>query len=123
VRVPTLVVDDQSDVRLLIRVLIDQANDGLTVVAEAATGMEALDKAAETDPLVIVMDEMMPGMDGLETVGHLRRSRPSQVVILCSAYLDDALVARARAAGVMHCISKDDVGDLPQLIRDAVSAA
>lgn len=120
-RVPTLVVDDQPDVRFLLKVLIDKANDGLVVVAEAGTGSEALQQADATDPLVVVLDEMMPGMSGLETVDHLRRRRPSQVIILCSAYLDDELVERAKAAGVVHCISKDDVGDLPELIRRAAA--
>jgi CheY-like chemotaxis protein len=117
-----MVVDDQPDVRFLLKVLIDRANDGLVVVAEAATGAEAIDRAAELDPLVIVMDEMMPGMSGLEAVDRLREQRPSQVIILCSAYLDDELVARAHAAGVVHCISKDEVGDLPELIRKAAAA-
>ena len=71
-RMPTMVVDDQPDVRFLLRVLIDKANDGLVVVAEAATGAEALDRAEEHDPLVIVMDEMMPGMSGIEAVQRLR---------------------------------------------------
>lgn len=122
-RVPTLVVDDQPDVRFLLKVLIDKANDGLCVVAEAATGSEALRQADETDPLVVVLDEMMPGMSGLETADHLRRRRPSQVIILCSAYLDEELVEKARSAGVLHCIAKDDVGDLPALIRQAVAPA
>jgi len=121
VRVPTMVVDDQPDVRFLLKVLIDRANDGLVVVAEAANGAEAIDRAAEHDPLVIVMDEMMPGMSGLEAADRLREQRPSQVIILCSAYLDDELIARAKAAGVLHCISKDQVGDLPDLIRQVVS--
>jgi CheY-like chemotaxis protein len=121
-RMPTMVVDDQPDVRFLIRLLIDKANDGLVVVAEAGSGAEALDRAAEAEPLVIVMDEMMPGMNGIEAAGQLRRTNPSQVIILCSAYLDDELVERARAAGILHCISKEQVGDLPDLIRHAVAS-
>ena len=120
--VPTLVVDDQPDVRLLLRLLIDKANDGLCVVAEAGSGAEALDRAADSDPLVVVMDEMMPGMNGLEAADRMRRDRPAQVIILCSAYLDEELVQRARDAGVVHCISKEQVGDLPALIRKAVGA-
>lgn len=122
-RVPTMVVDDQADVRYLLKILIDMANDGLHVVAEAATGEEALERAAETEPLVVVLDEMMPGMNGLEAVGHLRRQDPRQVIILCSAYLDDDLVERAREAGVVHVLSKDQVADLPGLIRKAVGLA
>jgi CheY-like chemotaxis protein len=122
-RVPTLVVDDQPDVRFLLRLLIDKANDGLVVIGEASSGRDALTQADEMDPLVIVLDEMMPGMSGLETVDQLRRRRPQQVIILCSAYLDDELLEKAREAGVVHCISKDDVSDLPALIRRAVAAS
>jgi DNA-binding NarL/FixJ family response regulator len=122
-KMPTMVVDDQPDVRFLIRLLIDKANDGLVVVAEASNGAEALDRAAEAEPLVVVMDEMMPGMNGIEAAGQLKRSNPSQVIILCTAYLDDELVARAREAGILHCISKEQVGDLPDLIRRAVASA
>lgn len=118
--VPTLVVDDQPDIRLLLRVLIDKANEGLFVVAEAATGREAVTKADELDPLVVVIDEMMPGLTGLQTADELRARRPGQVIILCTAFLDDDLVEQAKRAGVMHCISKDDIGLLPDLIRQAV---
>ena len=121
VKVPTLVVDDQPDVRLLLKVLIDKANEGLFVVAEAASGGEAVRKADELDPLVVVLDEMMPGMSGLETVDELRARRPSQVIILCTAFLDEELIAQAHAAGVVHCIAKDDVSQLPDLIRKAVA--
>ena len=120
--VPTLVVDDQPDVRLLLRVLIDKANEGLFVVDEAASGREAVDKADELDPLVVVLDEMMPGMTGLQPADARRARRPSLVIILGTAFLDDALVEQARAAGIMHCISKDDVGLLPDLIRSAVAS-
>jgi two-component system response regulator DesR len=119
--IPTLVVDDQDDVRLLIKVLIDMANEGLEVVAEAASGSEALARAAEFDPLVVILDEMMPGMDGLETAARMRATRPAQIVILCSAYLDDDVIARARDAGIVHCVPKAQVQDLPDVIRAAVT--
>jgi CheY-like chemotaxis protein len=122
-RMPTMVVDDQPDVRFLIKLLIDKANDGLVVVAEASSGAEAIDRAAEAEPLVVVIDEMMPGMNGLEAAGHLRQKNPSQVIVLCTAYLDDDLIERAAQAGIVHCISKEQVGDLPDLIRRAVAAS
>jgi CheY-like chemotaxis protein len=121
--VPTLVVDDQPDIRLLLRLLIDKANQGLIVVGEAASGAEAIAVSAETEPLVIIMDEMMPGMSGLEAVDQLRQAGKKQVIILCSAYLDDELVERAREAGVLHCLAKENMRELPDLIRRAVAEA
>lgn len=120
--IPTMIVDDQDDVRLLLRLLIDRANEGLVVVAEAATGRDAIEQVDEIDPLVIVLDQMMPEMNGVETATRLRASRPTQVIVLCTAYLDDELLALARRAGVDHCISKESVHHLPELIRRAVGA-
>lgn len=120
--VPTLVVDDQADIRLLMKVLIDMANEGLRVAGEACSGTEALERAAEIDPLVVIMDEMMPGMDGVETVSRMRATRPAQIVILCSAYLDDDVIARARKAGILHCLPKSRVDELPRVIRAAIAA-
>lgn len=121
--VPTMVVDDQPDIRLLLTILINKADHGLVVVAEAASGAEAIERSAEMDPLVVIMDEMMPGMSGLETVDQLRQASKQQIIILCSAYLDDELVERAREAGVVHCLAKEDMRELPDLIRRAVAEA
>jgi CheY-like chemotaxis protein len=122
-RVPTMVVDDQPDIRLLLKLLINKANQGLVVVGEAASGAEALEISAETDPLVVIMDEMMPGMSGLETTGQLRQTSKRQIIILCSAYLDEDLIERAREAGVVHCLAKENMSELPDLIRRAVAEA
>ena len=119
-RVPTLIVDDQADVRLLLRLLIDRANEGLVVVAEAASGPEALARVDESDPLVIILDEMMPDMNGLEAAAHIRARRPSQILILCSAYLDDDIIERARALGVAGCVSKQEFRELPDVIWRAL---
>ena len=120
--IPTLIVDDHADIRLLLRILIDEANDGLFVVGEAESGPDALDQIDAQDPSVIVLDEMMPDMSGLETAERIFARRPSQVVILCSAYLDEEVIARAEKAGVRACVSKDEVRRLPGMIREAVGA-
>src|SRR5207249_4476452 len=76
VEIPTMIVDDQEDVRLLLRVLINMANEGLFVRGEAGGGVEALDRLEEDDPIVIVLDQMMPDMNGLETAAQIRTRRP-----------------------------------------------
>jgi DNA-binding NarL/FixJ family response regulator len=120
-RIPTLIVDDQDDIRLLLRTMIDRANQGLHVVGEAATAIEALDAIETLDPLVVIMDEMMPGMTGLDATTELRGRRPQQIVILCSAYLDDDVIARARAVGADGWLPKDQIRALPDLIRTVVA--
>lgn len=120
--ISTLIVDDQADIRLLLRVLIDAANDGLFVVGEASSGAEALESIDAQQPLVVVLDEMMPNMSGTETAGRVRASRPSQILILCTAYLDDAVIARARAAGMDGWLDKQQISELPDLIRSIVAS-
>jgi CheY-like chemotaxis protein len=71
--------------------------------------------AADTDPDVIVMDYKMPGMDGLTAARAIREKRPSQAIILYTAYLDANLESEARAAGIALCIGK--VEGLNQLER------
>ena len=123
VKIPTLVVEDQADVRMLMCVLIDHANDGLFVIGEAANGPEALDRIDATDPAVVVLDEMMPEMNGLETAERIRARRPHQVMVLCSAHLDAEMLRRARAVGVLYCLHKDDVHLLPDVIRSAMGGS
>jgi DNA-binding NarL/FixJ family response regulator len=112
-----LIVDDQDDVRLLVRMIIEAANKGLFVSGEAASGQEAVERLDETDPAVVVVDEMMPGLSGIETASLILRRRPGQPIILCTAYLDAELVARASAAGIQVCLPKEQAADLPGTIR------
>lgn len=120
--IPTLIVDDQDDIRLLLRMVIDRANHGLRVVGEAASAGEALAAIDSLDPLVVIMDEMMPGMTGLDAMSELRDRRPHQIVILCSAYLDDDVIARARAGGANGWLPKDQMRVLPELIMNVVTS-
>jgi len=119
----TLIVDDQPDVRLLMRLVLEVANEGLVVSGEAAGGREALDTLDEDDPVVVVLDQMMPDMNGLETATRIRARRPRQIIVLCSAYLDDDMVERARDLGVQWCVGKAEVRRLPDVIREAVRTA
>lgn len=115
------IVDDQPDVRVLIRLTIDIADDGLIVVAEAANGEEALGQVDDANPSVVVLDEMMPGMNGIDVARHMLSRRPHQRIVLCSAHLDETVLARARAAGVTNWLPKDRLEELPDLLRRLAS--
>ena len=121
-QITTLIVDDQQDIRLLLRILIDAANDGLSVVGEAASGREAIAAVEQIEPVVVVFDEMMPEMTGSEAAAQLRRMRPAQIMVLCTAYLDEQVIERARAAGMDAWLAKQDVAELPDLLRRLVAA-
>lgn len=121
-QITTLIVDDQRDIRLLLRILIDAANEGLSVVGEAASGPEAIAEVERIEPVVVVFDEMMPEMTGSEAAAKLRRLRPAQIMVLCTAYLDEQVIERARAAGMDAWLAKQDVAELPDLIRRLVAS-
>jgi CheY-like chemotaxis protein len=121
-QITTLIVDDQQDIRLLLRILIDAANDGLSVIGEAASGQEAIAEVERIEPVVVVFDEMMPEMTGSEAAAQVRRMRPAQIMVLCTAYLDEQVIERARAAGMDAWLAKQDVAELPDLLRRLVAA-
>jgi CheY-like chemotaxis protein len=108
-----LVVDDTDHVRTMLVNMLEL--DGFEVVGQAATGEEAVTLASEKDPVVIVMDYKMPGMDGLTAARKIREVRPNQAIILYTAYLDSDLEAKAREAGVAVSVGK--VEGLNQLER------
>lgn len=113
-----LVVDDEPDMRDLARMILEI--DGLAVV-EAMNGTEALEQFFAFDPppvpAVVVLDNRMPGLTGLEVAEAMLAHNPRQLIIVCSAYLDGNLEAAARELGVAECISKVDVRHLPALVR------
>jgi len=108
-----LIVDDDDDMRFLVRVLIEAANEGLAVAAEARNGDEAVDRWREHQPDVVVLDNRMPGRSGLEVAAEILAERPDQSIILFSAFLDDETLARADELGVRACLSKDHYDQLP----------
>ena len=112
----TLIVDDEEDIRLLVRAVIRQANEGLSVVGEAATGEEAVERCREDDPDVVLLDYRLPDITGLEVAERILAERPTQNIILFSAFLDTDTVRRAAEVGVRACISKADVAGLPEAL-------
>jgi CheY-like chemotaxis protein len=111
--VRVLVVDDTDHVRAM---LVDMLElDGFDVVGQASSGAEVVEIAGRADPDVIVMDYKMPGVDGLEAAKKVREERPSQAIILYTAYLDSVLESQARDAGIALCVGK--VEGLNQLER------
>jgi DNA-binding NarL/FixJ family response regulator len=109
-----LIVDAEDDVRALIRLVIEVADEGLQVAGEAADREEALLRWQTDRPLVIVLDDQMPGMTGLEVAEVILTEDPEQKIVLFSAFLDEATVAAARRAGVRRCLDKTNIARLPE---------
>jgi CheY-like chemotaxis protein len=118
----TLVVDDIEDMRRLIRITLETAGEQVVVTGEAASGREALEQVEACDPQVIVLDQMMPDLDGLDTAALILERRADQPIILFSAYMDSELEERAESMGV-KVLSKVQLGALPEACRRAAVAA
>jgi CheY-like chemotaxis protein len=112
--VRVLVVDDTDHVRRVVGEMLQL--DGFDVVGQAAGGEEAVRLAVELDPHVIVMDLRMPGIDGLAATRRIREARPTQQVVLYTAYLDATVERAAAEAGVALCLGK--VEGLPRLEQE-----
>jgi DNA-binding NarL/FixJ family response regulator len=95
----TLIVDDSPEVRSVIRAFL-QIKVGMSVCGEAGNGVEAIEKAKELKPDLILLDLVMPLMNGVEAASVLKRLLPQSRIVLFSMY-DEALgKALASAVGV-----------------------
>ena len=121
-----LIVDDEMDMRMLVRVVIEIANDGLSIVGEAADGAEALRVWRELDgppvPDVVILDNRMPELTGLEVAEQILRERPGQLIVLYSAFLDEEVRTTAKRLGIARCVSKEELDRLPTVIRELTAA-
>jgi NarL family two-component system response regulator LiaR len=105
-RVRVLVVDDHAIVRKGIRALLSEA-EGFEVVGEASTGQEAVLRAQETHPDVILMDVLMPGMDGIEATRLITSRQPKARILVLTSFAADNKVFPAIKAGALGYLLKD----------------
>jgi NarL family two-component system response regulator LiaR len=114
-----LLVDDHPVVRQGVRFLLDQHHD-LDVVGEAADGTTAVALAERTRPDVVLLDLVMPGLDGVETMRALRRRVPSARIVVLTSYHGDDLIYRTIRAGALSYLLKDvEAAELLQAVRAA----
>ncbi|GIW25905.1 response regulator transcription factor [Meiothermus sp.] len=114
-----LLVDDHPVVRQGLRMFL-ATDPGLQVVGEAENGQEALEKVAELHPDVVLMDLLMPVMDGVCATRQIKARFPEVEVIALTSALDDRLVAEAIHAGVTGYLLKDAH---PEELVEAIYAA
>ncbi|GLX00221.1 response regulator transcription factor [Microtetraspora sp. NBRC 16547] len=101
-----LLADDQALVRGALAAMLALEPD-IEVVAQAATGDEALEAAVRTRPDVALIDVQMPGMDGLALTERLRQALPSCRVVICTTFGRPGYFARAMRAGASGFVVKD----------------
>jgi DNA-binding NarL/FixJ family response regulator len=114
-----LVVDDHWLVRHGLSLLFESAED-VTLVGEAANGLEAVEKTRELQPDVVLMDLSMPVMDGVEATRRIVSNHPAIKVVALSSFAERRTVLEAIDAGAAGYLLKD--GDMDDILR-AVRAA
>ena len=97
-RLRILIADDIADVRRDLRLLLELAGD-LEVVGEAADGREAVDQSVLLRPDVVVMDLVMPGLDGCAAAARIKSALADCRIVALTVHSDDASREKARAAG------------------------
>ncbi len=105
-----MLVDDHDVVRFGLKSFLD-TQDGLDVVAEAANGKEAIERALEVQPDVILMDITMPEMDGMEATRQLKTSCPNCLVLALTVHEDKEYFIQMLAAGASGYITKQAASD------------
>lgn len=118
--IDVLVVDDHWIVRQGLRLFLKD-EPGLTVVGEAEDGEEAVRLASELRPDVVLMDILMPGLDGIEATARIKAEVPDVEVIALTSVLRDNSVSEAIQAGAIGYLLKDTNG--AELVRAIRSAA
>jgi DNA-binding NarL/FixJ family response regulator len=115
-----LIADDQALFREALRTLLGVRNE-VEVVAEAANGDEALDRSAELQPDVVLMDLHMPVLDGVAATKRLRVAQPEVRVLVLTTFDDDEDVFAAIRAGAVGYLLKDVSSE--RLVEAVLAAA
>jgi DNA-binding NarL/FixJ family response regulator len=116
-----LLVDDHHVVREGLRVLLEAEPD-LSVVGEAADGLEVAKLVERLQPNVMVVDLMMPGLNGLEVTRHVRQHFTETRVVILSMYANEAYVLQALRNGADGYVLKDATAtELVRAVREAAA--
>jgi|tagenome__1003787_1003787.scaffolds.fasta_scaffold20875359_3 DNA-binding NarL/FixJ family response regulator len=115
--------DDNRSHRVLVRTVLASEPD-LEIVGEAELGGECVEKAGAAEPDVVLVDNRMPGLDGLEVLPALRRALPeTKLVMLSTAWTPETERAALRAGADAYVQKPRNIFDLPSLVRGAVGEA
>ena len=100
------IADDHAVVRQGLRTFLELQDD-VEVVGEAADGAEAVELVARTEPDVVLLDLVMPRLDGIEAIRHIRARCPATRILVLTSFADDHTVLPAVRAGAAGYLLKD----------------
>ena len=112
-----LLVEDHALVRAGLRALLERAGD-IHVLGEASNGQEGVEQTRELKPDVVIMDIMMPRLNGIQAAEHIQSMKLSAQVLLLSMYSEEGLVHQALQSGAKGYVLKTSVSEeLLQAVR------
>jgi two-component system, chemotaxis family, chemotaxis protein CheY len=115
-----LIVDDSPSLRKMVFLLF--TSNGFSICGEAENGAQAIEKARQTRPDIIVLDYSMPVMDGIRAAKSLKQLMPRVPLLLFTVHDSGVLEKEALAAGVAAIVSKEKASDLIIKARKLLSA-
>ncbi len=114
-----LLVDDHSVVRMGLRAFFDMLDD-IEVVGEASDGSEGVAMARRLKPDVVLMDLLMPNMDGITAIGRIKAELPETEIVTMTSFIEEEKVTSALEAGASGYVLKDaEADEVAQAIRAA----
>ncbi len=105
-RIRVLIVDDHSVVRMGLKMFFDHQDD-IEVVGEAADGSEGVAMARRLEPDVVLMDLLMPTMDGVTAIGRIKAEQPETEIVTMTSFIEEEKVTSALEAGASGYVLKD----------------
>ena len=111
-----VVADDEADVRLLLRIQLEQ--EGFEIAGEAADGRSVIERCDETQPDAVVLDLLMPGVNGFEAIPALRRKHPGVAIVAYTAVAGDFVRKEMARLRIPLVLKSGDVAPLAKKLRE-----
>ncbi|MEY2423428.1 MAG: two-component system, NtrC family, nitrogen regulation response regulator NtrX [Acidimicrobiaceae bacterium] len=119
-RIRVLLIDDDAKMVALVRNIL--TDEGYEVVGRT-TATDVLGQIEALDPHVVVLDEVMPDLDGLDVAEEIRELRPNQPIVIFSSLFDQRLSRETQRRGYVYCEKADGIDRLEEAIKEAVGDA
>jgi DNA-binding NarL/FixJ family response regulator len=116
VSISIFLCDDVPELRALLRFALEE-EPGLRVVGEAGDAATGIERIAELQPDIVLLDLSMPGMDGLEAIPRIRETSPQTGIIVFSGFAADRMRGPALGLGANRYLEK---GEPLEAVRDAI---
>ena len=118
----TLIVDDESDLRRLIRLRLEADADGIDVIGEAGSGLEAIQRWRTERPELILLDQNMPDLTGLEVARTILAEQADQIIIILTGQPEALDPQSVAALGIRGVLGKGDLRGLSRSINQLLVA-